>query len=398
MATHAHVGISHQDDAADAGTEAARAALAALPDGRADLAIVYATVDHDQEALLAAIQATLPGAQVIGCSGEGVIANNESVEVFAAVAVMAIASDTLSFQTFLVPGYGDDPAGAGARLADLVNASGPAPQCLCVMSDGLLGNCTGFLDALHQHLSGAVPVVGGTAGDDMAFARTYQYAQGQVVSGGVVAFTITGPADIEIAVSHGCSPVGLERTVTGADGGWLHQIDGQTTWSVFKEYLNDDAVDLNADGIVHLCIGLPLPAEAEHYDPFVIRTPLQLDTASGAMFFPGGGLRTGDRIQLTRRDPERIKESARQCAARVLDSHPEARPAFVLQFDCAGRGRILFGACTAAEIVVPLRETLGASTPWLGFHTYGEIAPIGGRSHYHNYTVALCAVYDHVGA
>ena len=78
----------------------------------------------------------------------------------------------------------------------------------------------------------------------------------------------------------------------------------------------------------------------------------------------------------------------------MLASHGGRAPAFVLQFDCAGRGRILFGACAAAEIVVPLRKTLGPATPWLGFHTYGEIAPIAGRPYYHNYTVALCAVYD----
>ena len=51
-------------------------------------------------------------------------------------------------------------------------------------------------------------------------------------------------------------------------------------------------------------------------------------------------------------------------------------------------------ACAAQEIVKPLRQTLGPKTAWLGFHTYGEIAPIAGRPYYHNYTVALCAVYD----
>ena len=30
----------------------------------------------------------------------------------------------------------------------------------------------------------------------------------------------------------------------------------------------------------------------------------------------------------------------------------------------------------------------------MGFHTYGEIAAIHDVTHYHNYTVALCALYD----
>ena len=65
-----------------------------------------------------------------------------------------------------------------------------------------------------------------------------------------------------------------------------------------------------------------------------------------------------------------------------------------MQFDCAGRGSILFGSCAAQEIVHPLQEALGDTTPWIGFHTYGEIAPINGKPYYHNYTVVLCALYD----
>jgi len=397
MPTHAHVGVSALDDSSAAGREAALAAAERLPEGRADLAIVFASADHQHEALLGTVQRALPTAQVVGCSGEGVIAQDESHEASSAVAVMAVSSDRMRFDTFLVDGYAQDPAGAGRRLGELVRERQVDARCLCLMSDGLQGNCTEFLKALHDVLGG-LPVVGGTASDAMTFERTYQYGAGKVVSGAVAAFLISGDAEIEIAVSHGCRPIGLERTVTRAEGGWIQEIDGKPAWNLFKEYLADDATDLNADGIVHLCVGEPLRDTGGTYDPYVIRTPLQLDKASGALFFPGGGLTEGRTIQLTRRDPEKIKESAQQCAAQVLDRHAGRAPAFVLQFDCAGRGRILFGPCTAAEIVVPLRQTLGPHTPWLGFHTYGEIAPIAGRPYYHNYTVALCAVYDREAA
>lgn len=393
MPTKAHVGVSACEDALVAGREAARAAIAPLPDGRADLALVFATSDYEQQALIEAIQAELPHARVLGCSGEGVIAQDESLEASAAVAVMAIASTSVRFDTFVVEDYATQPADAGRRLGQMVKAQVPDPKCVCILSDGLMGNCTDFLQALHQEM-GEVPIVGGTSADAMTFEQTYQYAGTRVLSGGVVAFVMSGAVDVEIAVSHGCAPIGLERTVTNADNGWIREIDGVPAWQLFKEYLATDAEDLNADGISHLCIGEPIDGDTSGYDPYVIRTPLQLDKASGALFFPGGGLTEGNRIQLTRRDPEKIKRSAQACAARVLDSHDGEAPAFVLQFDCAGRGRILFGACTAAEIVVPLRKTLGPTTPWLGFHTYGEIAPLGGRPYYHNYTVALCAVYD----
>lgn len=393
MPTLAHVGLSSLEDSRAAGTQAATAAVAALKGQAPSLALVFATAEHQHAVLLDAIRAILPGTPLIGCSGEGVIAHNESLEATAAVAVMAIASTSITFDTFVVESYADAPADTGRRLAELVKAKVSNPKCVCLLSDGLLGNCTDFLAALHEAM-GEVPVVGGTAADAMTFEQTFQYDGTRVISGGLVAFAMSGDVDVEIAVSHGCTPIGLERTVTSAADGWIREIDGIPAWQVFKEYLSDDAEDLNADGITHLCIGEPIQGNADGYDPYVIRTPLQLDSSSGALFFPGGGLTEGNRIQLTRRDPEKIKNSAQACAARLLDTHQGKAPAFVLQFDCAGRGRILFGACAAQEIVAPLRKTLGAMTPWLGFHTYGEIAPIAGRPYYHNYTVALCAVYD----
>src|SRR6185295_17687184 len=123
--------------------------------------------------------------------------------------------------------------------------------------------------------------------------------------------------------------------------------------------------DLHVEGIPRICIGQPLPAAAAaEYEPFIIRAPLDLDRATGALFFPGGGLSSGSAVRLTRRDPIRVRASAEACAARIRGRSSAAGPAFVLQFDCAGRGRVLFGSCAAAEIVAPLQQVLGRTTPW----------------------------------
>lgn len=394
MPTSAHVGTSHHVDSTAAGSEAARAAREGLGGRQPSVALVFASADHDHPQLLAAIQRELPGVALVGCSGEGVIAADSSNETLAAAAVMAIASDRVRFETCLIEGYGADPAAAGRALAARVNAAGADVRCVCVMPDGLQGNCTDFLRVLHEQIEVPMPIIGGAAADAMTFDATYQFGEGRVVSGGLAALIIAGAVDVEVAVSHGCSALGFERAVTSAEGGWIREIDGQPAWALFKEYLGDDAADLNAEGIVHLCIGERLAHDDAGYDPFVIRTPLQLDKPSGALFFPGGGLTEGRSIQFTRRDPDKIRASVRETAARLRDSHPDRAPDVVFQFDCAGRGRILWGGGASNEVVTPLRQGLGPATPWIGFHTYGEIAPIGGVPYYHNYSVALCALYE----
>ena len=94
------------------------------------------------------------------------------------------------------------------------------------------------------------------------------------------------------------------------------------------------------------------------------------------------------------RDPARVAVSARACAERIAVRAGGRRPAFVVQFDCAGRGKQLFGSRVSESIVEPLRQQLDPGAPWIGFHTFGEIAPVGDRTYYHNLTTALCAVYE----
>jgi small ligand-binding sensory domain FIST len=70
-----------------------------------------------------------------------------------------------------------------------------------------------------------------------------------------------------------------------------------------------------------------------------------------------------------------------------------ATPKMVLNFDCAGRGKFLIGSEMAKREVGSAQEILGKSVPWLGWYTYGEIAPVGKRNYFHNWTSVLCSFY-----
>ena len=388
------------EDARAAAHDAASQAASQLGSPEADLTLVFATAPYDQEALISTIGEHLNPESIIGCSGEGTISGSTSSERDHALSILAVRSESLRFERFLVDGYGDDPQAAGTELGRQIEEAIVATPDekvvgLWLFPDGLRGNCTDMLDALRERLPLQPITIGGTAADAMAFERTYQYYAGRVVSGSVVAVLIRGRGQMEVAVSHGCTPIGLPRTVTHASGSWVHEIDHQPAWEVFRDYLDGDPQDLNGEGIVHLCIGQPLKgAAAEEYAPYVIRTPLQLDKPSGALLFPGGGLDTGETICMTRRDPDRIREGARSCAAAIRDRHADRRPLLALQIECAGRGKILFGSRVDKELIAPLQDTLGGDVPWAGFHSYGEIAPIAGRTYYHNYTVGLSVLYD----
>lgn len=391
MSTQARVTSSRVRDGFDAGLAAAaelREALGTVP----DIVLAFASEPYDQAGLLRGVRTALPGVPISGGSGEGVIHKGGSFETDYCVGLLGVSSDTMRFRPFLLEEYASDSIAAGDELADLVDAEGDVFGIL-LFPDGLQGHCDRFLARLDERLGPTPLVLGGTAGDAMRMERTWQYRDDRAVTGAVSGVLLQGRGSLEWAVSHGCTPIGLERTVTDGGDGWIREIDGQQAWSVFKEYLDGDPRTLNFEGIIHLCVGLPLTGEsAREYGDYRIITPMRLDEETGSLFFPGGGVETGDRIRLTRRDQAAIMNSASDCARRV-SAHP-GDPAFVLQFDCAGRGRALFGNATDEAVVRPLQAEFAETVPWLGFHTYGEIAPVAGERCYHNYTVVLAGVFD----
>lgn len=412
MTTRVAVGVSGKPSASEAGREAAERALAGI-DGSADLLLTFATAGYDQAELIGAMEAVGGGAKLVGCSGEGLISRELCSEGMHAVGVLALRSTAIRCEVHMVPGYGSDSRAAAAQLAAWIDdVAGDDARVLVLLPDGLAGNCTDLLDVLHREHPQLL-VVGGTAADGMMLQRSHQYCvsgqhcmSGQhsarqpyagpaVASQAAAALLLCGDVQPEVAVSHGCSPLGLPRTITRARDGWVHELDGRRAWSVFQDYLDGEPKDLNADGTVYLCLGELLPEDlAADYDPYVVHTPLRLDSETGSLFFPGGGVAQGQRVQLMQRDPEKIQHSAHACATQLAARRPGRDPSLVLQFDCAGRGQSLFGSSVRRRMVDPVQAPFGAKVPWLGLHTYGEIAPLGRSLYYHNYTVALCALFE----
>ena len=400
--TKVGVGHSTKRRAVDAGTDATRAALASLDGAKPDVLLVFANAGYDQAALLSAIREVAGhDTLVCGCSSEGIIFRDGCSEQACAVNVMAIASSQITFHAFSVANYSKDPVACGTAIAQQLAALGPErARALFLFPDGYTGNATEMLRALDAALPFRLPIAGGAAGAVLRTAvnqhnQTHQYLDDKVNNDSISALVVGGNVAVDVAVSHGCTPLGLQRQVTAADGGWLREIDGQPAWSVLREYVDGDPEDLLGADIIHLCVGEPLdPAlRAEYGSDYLIRTPLTLGQDKQSLFFPGG-LQLGDRIQFTRRDPDKVAANAAQSAQTLARRRPGQSPLAVFQFDCAGRGQMLFGESTADLAVRPLQNAFASDPPWLGFHTFGEIAQIGQRAFYHNYTVVLCALYE----
>lgn len=398
MSTRAGVGVSDHPLAARAGAEAARRALddlAARGDRPPDLALVFATTGYPQAELVASVRQVLtPAVALVGCSLEGIISSDGSNESACVIGVMVIASDALAFRCEVFD-LSRGPAACADALAAWCAGHEPATQpqqqqqLLMLLADGLSPEVAQLLEPLGARLPVDMPVVGCAAADMMRFERTYTYYGDRVLEGALIAVHLSGRFQVDIGVSHGCTAVGLEHVVTRSDGHVVSEIDGRPAWEVVRQYLDREKFDGETSSLVSVARRLPL----QHAT--VIRSPFALDADSGSLYF-AGGIAQGSAVQMTRRNAETIRESAVECARGVAARHPGQAPAFVLQFDCAGRGRLVLGNATSDIAVRAIREILGPDAPWIGGHTFAEIAPVAGQPYYHNFSVVLVAFYEEV--
>lgn len=384
MGLKAAVGHSVVRDARAAAREAWDRCRAELSP---DFLLILATAGHDPSALVAELHALAPDAAIAGCSAEGVVTWGRADEVDHALGLLAVQSDDVRFTPFLVEGYVKDSVAAARTLAAAVREADRGDSvALILLPDGLGGDCSAFLEALWEGLPRHVRVVGGTAADALRMEQTHQFAGDRagtkVASGAVAAVLVAGAVHAVTAIGHGCRPIGRLLTVTDADGPWIRAIDGRPAWEVFRGYLDGDPQDLRADGIMHLSVSRELDGQSS------VRTPMLLRKDDGALFFPGGGLPIGTRLRLVRRDAQDIRASAVESAAAL---RAMGRPSLVLQFDCCGRGKQLFGTATVDQLIHPTQEGF-EGVPWLGLHTYGEIGPVADAPLFHNYTVSFLAL------
>jgi hypothetical protein len=389
---HAGVGRSHHRDAQVAAREAVAEARRRSGIEAPDLVLVFATIGYDQATIVRAVREATGHAPLAGCSAEGTIAGDEADESSFALVVGLLASDDLDFATAIASGLKADATACGRRIAEQLRPHvRDDSAAVLLFADGLTFNFDRFVAGLAGLAPDGrtIPILGGTAGDNFAFARTYQYCGDEVLSDGAVAVLVSGPVRIATAVNHGSSPIGGERVITRCEGNVIYEIDGKPALDVLREY---DDVDDWPKTAASFGVGFRAPASLAGQE-YVIRFMPSRDVAVGSVTI-ATEVTPGTRVWMTRRDPERIAAGVRRIGASIRDQLGGEKPALVLHVDCSGRGALVLREQQRDALLKELRGVVGdEGTPWIGLYSYGEIGPVGGVNHFHNYTLVLCALY-----
>ena len=378
----AGTGIAVGGAADNAALEASLEALERSGTDRADLALVFVTGDAHTRAheALHAVRRVTGAPVVLGCSGTGILTERREVEDDLAVAVLAVRCERLLATPFSFERQGEQ-RDLGTELARRIGPTVAEGGCALVLPDAMGCNPPALLDQLHDAL-GFVPVLGAVA----AGSPMFELYNTDAMEGALVGVALSGLAPV-IGVTQGCMPIGEPYVITHAEGNVIQRIGSRPALEMLTEAIRanpDTQARIRHAGVFAGLAMDPAKSPLERGD-FLVRNLVGADQSSGAVAV-AERVRIGQTLQFQIRDAEASRQDLREMLDELAERLHGRRPAFGCYFDCAGRGRGLYGV--PDHDVSQIRERLG-EFPLVGFFGNGEFAPIGRRNFFHNYTGAL---------
>ena len=379
-----HVGVGHSQSLST--SEAAeRATLMAMGNAgiaKADLAIVFATLNYqtEYESLYQAVHSNANCDELIGCSGMSVLTSAGEFEEEPTLAVMVIRSDQLSAVSFSARGTA---AEVGEQIQKDIQAGREDDALLVIFPDVRAVNPAELVKHIGDDGT-ELPLVGAAVSGDATGAQMYHWRGEEATEGGLTGILLTGDFNTEIGVAQGCQPVGRPREVTRAEGRVIFELDGEPALENFKgtlQLLTQDDIR-RSGGTVFVGIAM----DPENRNPirgdFLIRNLIGINEEHDALAV-SEEVTEGQLVQFHLRNPNAAAEEIQVILTRLAEKTREHPPAFGLYFNCLGRGKGLYGV--ANHDIGVIQEKF-PGLPVIGFFGNSEFAPIGGRNFAHAYT------------
>jgi hypothetical protein len=381
-------------DSCEAAKAAARTILDNLGTDEPKLLLVYGTINHEQTQILESLRSAVgSGPLIVGCSAQGVVSNGQLTEEGYGLGVMGFAGTELRAAVGTERSVHENPRQKGERVARQIRDQlGTEPQIVCVHYDASRGvNAQEMLAGMGSVVS--CPFVGGGASLSWGLpVSTYQYIDTQALQGGIVAFGLSGPFDVEIGVCHGTTPTGVVMTVTRSDGNRILEIDGRPAAQVFSEATGHVPGELlRQDHLVSWALAIERMVSWPGLNGPELRSTHMI-RAAGAVDYETGAVRVqagfpeGTRVALHHRSVDAVLEGTKAMGQELTQRLAGRKPWAAMGFECRGRTVPFLGTeGTMAEHDL-LYSQIGRDVPWIGMMAWGEIASMGNEPAFHNYT------------
>lgn len=240
------------------------------------------------------------------------------------------------------------------------------------LAEAVMPLALAHVDPRHPEAMGAVESLAADTGGFLVGGLTAAAGEAPHRAGeatGCLSGVALSPAAVEVAtaLSQGCTPLGMPRTVTRGKGNILIELDGRPALDAFVEDIGEElASDLRQVGGL---IFAAIPVAGSDTADYTVRNLVGIDPTSKVIAI-AEAVPEGGKVLFCRRDRESAVEDMRRMTAdlkRRVGNRPIRGGLYV---SCAARGPNQFAAPERETEII--REALGAF-PMVGFFANGEL-------------------------
>lgn len=247
-----------------------------------------------------------------------------------------------------------------------------------------------LISSLEKVVGRHVNIYGGMAGDDATFKGSYVFTSDHSTDSGFVALVLNQEkiSLLGMAIS-GWKPLGIKRTVTKCEDGWICTIDDQPALEMYLKYLGKELLPGDDKFKLFEEVGIHHPFLMEELDNPVIRTPFIVNKEKEALRLDFD-VPEGTKFRFSMPPDFDIVENILEEAAKLKSKDKEDAEALLI-FSC-------FGRLSALGPLVKLEnDGLGElwKAPMAGFFTYGEYGTSSiGKQEFHSTTCSWVALKE----
>ncbi|HAN45883.1 MAG TPA: hypothetical protein DCQ32_04960 [Cyanobacteria bacterium UBA8156] len=335
--------------------------------------------------LLPLLAERLPVAQLVGCSGGGIVGSGQELEGVPALSLLVGDVPGAILQGFhleenQVPDLDSPPQ----RWHEAIGVNPTLTPDFVLLADPFSFPISDFLSGLDFAYPQSVKV-GGLAGGGMG--QNALFANGRLYRSGLVGLAVAGSLKLDAVVAQGCRPIGKPMYVSKCERNILLAVDDRPPLEVLQETvagLSEGDQRLAQHSLFLGLVNDEFFKQEVGPGDYLIRNILGGDPQTGAIAI-ADRLRPGQRVQWHLRDAQASAEDLKAVLQRYRQAQPQTPTAAVL-FSCLGRGEGLYQEPNHDSRV--FGAEIGA-IPLGGFFCNGEIGPVGTATFLHGYTSAF---------
>jgi len=361
-----------------------------------DLIIFYTSIGHNFRDILTEARRLSPNAQIVGCTGAGIIGRDGPNESMKALAIMAIKGEKneftvvskdsiISFTSFEV----------SAQLAQELKNKNPSINMIHFLPSGLDFIGDKALEGMESVFGPEIPIFGSTSGDNMKLINNFQFIGDRILERGAIAVGFADPTlEVITQATHGFNVIGEPFEVTRSELNRIFELEGQPAWRFLTNRLGvpETATLPEVGPAGWVARELPEELNNEYGSTHILFAALNKDL-DGSIYTPVV-CPEGTKLWNTERDEDRMFKDLDKMVEQLIERCEGRKPYAVFHADCAARGRWSFNRVLKDEIVSRMQYPLiqDEDVPWLGMYGFGEFARLGGRNQFHMFTTSLFVI------